>query len=314
MNCPKVSVCIPTYNFAGYLPEAIESVLNQTFTNYELLIIDDCSTDGTDAVVKNYLQADNRITYKVNQHNIGMVNNWNLCLADARGEYIKFLFGDDLLASNRALEQMVAALDMDPSVSLVGSSRDLINADSRKIGKFSKLGKDAVVHGLDMINRCLREQKNLIGEPSAVMFRKKDASRGFKPYYKQLVDLEMWFHLLEQGNFAFISDSLACFRQHSNQQTAINKHSMSALKDYYYLLDEYLVKPYVRISPFVINYNYYDILYKIWKIRDKCEISRHQAVQEINDRFGLLKFFLYYPFYKALKPVLRFYWKCINLN
>src|SRR6185369_11714393 len=117
----KVSVCIPTYNYAAYLAETIESILAQNFADFELLIIDDNSTDDTRAVVEPYAQQDPRIRFSVNPKNLGMVQNWNHCLAQARGEYIKYVFGDDLLASPDTLGRMVGLLDDDGAVSLVCS-------------------------------------------------------------------------------------------------------------------------------------------------------------------------------------------------
>ena len=105
---PKVSVCIPTYNYSRFLPEAIESVLDQRYGNYELIIIDDCSRDDSSAIIEKYSRLDGRIAYHINESNKGMVNNWNLCLQSARGDYIKFLFGDDVMSSERLLEKMVA--------------------------------------------------------------------------------------------------------------------------------------------------------------------------------------------------------------
>ena len=109
---PKVSVLIPTYNYAHYLPLAIESVLNQDFTDFGLIIQDDCSTDNTDEIVERYL-SDRRLIFETNESNLGLAGNWNLCLAKARGEYIKFIFADDLLASQDCLAKMFSVLDRD---------------------------------------------------------------------------------------------------------------------------------------------------------------------------------------------------------
>src|SRR3974377_931912 len=102
MTSPKVSVLVPTYNYARYLPEAIESVLEQDFQDFEVLISDDCSTDGSAEVIARYAAKDSRIRFKIHPANLGMVENWNWCLSEARGDYIKFLFGDDRLAGREA--------------------------------------------------------------------------------------------------------------------------------------------------------------------------------------------------------------------
>src|ERR1039458_5233071 len=102
MTPPRVSVLTPTFNYARYLPEAIESVLQQDFRDFELLIADDASTDGSAEIIHRYAAKDERIRFKIHSKNLGMVSNWNWCLSDARGEYVKFLFGDDRLACSDA--------------------------------------------------------------------------------------------------------------------------------------------------------------------------------------------------------------------
>ena len=94
----KVTVAIPTYNRAHYLPEAIESVLAQTFQDFELLILDNASTDNTPELVKSF--KDERIRYVRNQTNIGMFGNCNKALELARGEYVIIFHDDDIRKKN----------------------------------------------------------------------------------------------------------------------------------------------------------------------------------------------------------------------
>ncbi|HIJ77231.1 MAG TPA: glycosyltransferase family 2 protein, partial [Deltaproteobacteria bacterium] len=119
---PKISVCIPTYNYAHYIAPAIESVLNQRLTDFELIILDDCSKDNTEEAVSRFLN-DKRVLFEKNERNLGLVANWNKCISMARGEYIKFVFADDMLASQEVLGLMAGILDSDPSVTLVASAR-----------------------------------------------------------------------------------------------------------------------------------------------------------------------------------------------
>jgi len=91
-----VSVCMPTYQGAAYVAAAVESVLAQTFANFELIVIDDCSQDETAAVVRGY--RDPRLRFAQNERNLGAQDNWNRCLHVARGRYFKILPQDDLLA------------------------------------------------------------------------------------------------------------------------------------------------------------------------------------------------------------------------
>ncbi|NVN89334.1 MAG: glycosyltransferase family 2 protein [Desulfuromonadales bacterium] len=303
----KVSVCIPTFKYGRFIAETIESILCQTCTDFELLIIDDNSPDDTADIVSRYAQQDARIRFSVNPENLGMVKNWNYCLSQARGDYIKFVFGDDLLAAPDALNRMVSRLDSDQTISLVASARYLIDERSAVLSELSGFSKDCTLSGPDVINYCLSRQKNLIGEPSVTMFRRNQATRGFNENYQQIVDLEMWFHLLEQGRFSYISDRLCSFRVHQKQQTARNNQNLGDINDVPHLLEDYAEKPYITLSYFMKAYLCYDHLHGIWK-RSQHDQSRQQAVRTlISDQWGLVAFWGWYPMYKVFKPFLKLY-------
>jgi glycosyltransferase involved in cell wall biosynthesis len=305
---PRVSVCMPTYNYARYLPEAIESVLSQDYTDFELLVIDDCSSDDTRTVVQAYAANDSRVVFSINEKNLGMVENWNHCLARARGEYVKFLFGDDFLARPDALGSMVACLDSDTHISLVGSPRNLIDDDSRLLKALTYFSAGAVSPGTEVISRCLCDQRNqnLIGEPSVVMFRRSQACRGFNPLYRQLVDLEMWFHLLEQGKYAHLDKPLSSFRIHTEQQTAKNVLSLTYINDLSLLFDEYLFKGYVSCGRFHKKFLVYNQFYKIWKKARQNKLDGDLVQNKIGFRYRPWEFFLLLPFYKVYNPLQKF--------
>jgi len=301
---PRVSICMPTYNYARYLPQAIESVLGQDFSDFELLVIDDCSSDDTRSVVQAYAAVDDRIVFSVNEKNLGMVENWNLCLSRARGSYVRFLFGDDILARPDALGRMVACLDGDRDISLVGSPRNLIDDDSRLLGTLTYLPVGKVLPGTEVISRCLCDQRNqnLIGEPSVVMFRKNQARRGFNPHYRQLVDLEMWFYLLEQGKYAHLAEPLSSFRVHAEQQTAKNILSLAYINDLSLLFDDYLFKSYVSCSTLHKRFLVYNQFYKIWKKARQNKIDSDLVQRKIEFRYRPWEFYLLLPFYKVYNP------------
>ena len=104
---PIVSICIPTYNGAKYLRECLDTVLSQTFTDFEVLLVDDQSSDETLSIAQEYAAKDTRIYVKQNEQNLGLVGNWNCCIELAQGEWIKFVFQDDLIAPE-CLEKMLA--------------------------------------------------------------------------------------------------------------------------------------------------------------------------------------------------------------
>ena len=243
---PKVSVLIPTYNYARYLPEAIESVLKQSFEDYELIIVDDCSKDDSEEVIRHYAALDSRVRCEFNPANLGLVGNWNYCLSLARGEYIKFLFGDDKLADGQALQKMVRMLEENPSAVLAVSARNIIDENSAFLESGDHMGAEGLHSGLEVIVRCLESNANLIGEPSVVLMRRRDISRGFNTQYLQIPDLEMWFHLLEKGNAVYTAEPLCAFRKHSRQQTEVNRVNQVGEREQLILLSDYYVRPWLR--------------------------------------------------------------------
>jgi glycosyltransferase involved in cell wall biosynthesis len=249
MKTPAVSVLIPTYNYARYLPEAIDSVLAQDFGDFEIIIADDASTDNTPEVCRMYEAKDPRIRFFRHKKNLGMVENWNWCLQQARGKYIKYLLADDKFAKPYALKRLVGALEQ-PGVSLSVSARILIDESSQITGIWNPLGrKNRAINGTRVSVRCLNRNTNLIGEPTAVLFRKTDAGRGFDPAFRQLVDLEMWLNLLQCGDLAYLHEPLCCFRQHAGQQTEVNRASGLHLQELIRLGD-YMPKYKERLMKF----------------------------------------------------------------
>jgi glycosyltransferase involved in cell wall biosynthesis len=306
---PTVSVCMPTYNQAKYLPEAIESVLRQTFLDFELLIIDDRSTDNSADIIQSYSRRDQRIRFLVNEHNIGMVNNWNRCIEEASGEYIKFLFGDDVLASPAALARMVSVLESNDRIVLVASARNLIDHQSRVKNVISEYVGRSPCDGKQVIMDCLLDQQNRVGEPSVVLFRKRQAMRGFDRRYRQIVDLEMWFHVLEQGMFAYIHDPLCSFRHHDTQQTRFNLEQCLHIDEPHMLIQDYAGKPYVRFSRVMRAYMTYFPAYGLWKLyKKRRRISRKAARERMERLYGypLLKFYAFLPVYRTIKYYLKY--------
>ncbi len=222
---PKISVLIPTYRYARFLPEAIESVLRQDFRDFEVVVADDASGDGSPEIARDHARRDPRVRVQVHERNLGMVANWNWCLEQARGDYVKFLFGDDRLMSDSALGRMAGLLDAEPRAVLAASARMLLDAESRPTGVWNGWGSPGFHPGPAVIGRCMWEDANLVGEPSAVLFRREAAARGFDPVWRQVVDQEMWFHLLTQGGMVYEPEPLCAFRQHDAQQTVANRHN-----------------------------------------------------------------------------------------
>jgi glycosyltransferase involved in cell wall biosynthesis len=248
VNTPSLSVLIPVFNGEPFLAECLDSVLSQDFTDFEVLISDDASTDGSAAVIERFARRDGRIRWWRNPRNLGIGGNFNACLKPARGEFIKYLLHDDKLIHSSALQRMVVTMQNDPSVSLTVSAARLIDVRSRPIRTRNSFGRSGVCDGKPVIVRCLSENANLIGEPSLALFRRSQATRGFDERLKQLLDLEMWFHLLEQGRFAHIAEPLCAFRQHAGQQTELNVRTAAAVNEPFLMAERYLAKPWMKTA------------------------------------------------------------------
>jgi glycosyltransferase involved in cell wall biosynthesis len=307
---PKVSVCIDSFNYGRFLPQAIESVLQQSFKDFELVIADDCSTDNSVEIAQSYARKDSRIVVEVAPVNRGMVKNRNACLFLARGEYVKLLHADDFLCSRDALALMVAALEANRAVSLVASARRIVNEQSEPIDTWSCFDQKRPIVGTTVINRCLFEQRNLIGGPSAVMFRRALAGRGFDEAFFVMADLEMWFYLLEQGCFAYLGEPLCAFRTHSRQQTEKDRSALTPALENRELLRRYLHKHYVRFRRWIWEYLEYDAVRRIVRRGRKLQLHDGPAEEAVREWGGWKKYraaAMKYRYREALLKIRRIY-------
>jgi glycosyltransferase involved in cell wall biosynthesis len=273
---PKVSVCIPVRNGGDFLPLAVDSVLHQSFDDYELIIVDNCSTDGTVKWVEEKLSGAPRIRFYKNATNIGLVGNFNACLSYAEGKYVKFLCADDLLLPD-SLRRMSETLDADSSAALVTGGRRLVDESGATLATQRYAAENVSLPGANVINRCIFG-KNYIGEPSAVMFRKRAAQRGFQESLPHLMDLEMWFHLLEQGRFISLADEVCAIRQYAGQMSQQNVKTGALIDDNVRLFDAYGSKPYIQNTWANRTSRQIRIAYRVWMCRDALNSSKRNQI------------------------------------
>ncbi|HWY12168.1 MAG TPA: glycosyltransferase family 2 protein [Bacteroidia bacterium] len=218
---PLISICIPSYNNADYITETISSVLNQTYQNFEIIIVDDCSKDNTVELIKSI--ADPRIKLVVNDTNLGMHGNWNKALSLGKGEYLKLLCGDDLIYP-RCLELQLKEFEKkeNQDVVMVACRRKVIRSDGKEsLGALYKL-RPGKYNGKSAVKYCVSFGTNLIGEPMSVLFkasvfRENNIVLGSNNY---LIDLDMYFKLLKYGKLIVQNDYLAAFRIYNASMTS----------------------------------------------------------------------------------------------
>lgn len=229
---PKVSVLMPTYNQGKYIAEAIESALIQTYRDFEFIIINDCSTDDTEQIIQRYSD-DPRIKVIRNEKNLGDIGNLNKIGDLAQGEYIKFLFSDDLLATPNALEEFVRVLDENPDVSLVTSFYEFFGQYGTSLQEHPLVGK---VSGYETIKNSI-VAGNWIGGPSNVMYRKADfEGMKYDGKWRWMSDFDIWHKLLAKGDMYVIPKVLTKFRQHDASWSKDNVTNYNNFHDEYYYL------------------------------------------------------------------------------
>jgi glycosyltransferase involved in cell wall biosynthesis len=216
----KVSVCIPVYNCEKFINESIDSVLKQTFQDFEIVVLDNKSTDNTVSVVEQYTDA--RIKIYKNDSNIGMVGNWNKVMTHAKGEYIKILPADDAIYPD-CLAKQVSILDNDKSqkVALVCGRKRIVDDNGKEYFTRGYSKREMQVDGVTAINKTIRSGGNIIGEPGVVMFRKSilEKTGNFDATIYYTMDLHLWFKMLLHGDLYVLSDVVSIFRISGNSES-----------------------------------------------------------------------------------------------
>jgi len=225
---PLVSICLPVYNGAQFLEGAIASILNTTYPHLEVIVSDDNSTDNSVELIK---QA-NLPNLKLFTHpRYGLAENWNYCLLQARGEYIKFLFQDDLLDPT-CIEKMVTVAETDDNIGLVFTPRHLLSETTLNPKHFPTTlhtgwsNLQFIQTGLLLLAdaNLFNHPHNKIGEPTCTLIRKSvfQTVGNFDSDFHQYLDLEMWYRIMSYYDIAFINHPLVSFQIHANQQTQLN--------------------------------------------------------------------------------------------
>jgi glycosyltransferase involved in cell wall biosynthesis len=216
---PRVSVVIPAYNNELYIEETVRSVLAQTFTDFELLIADHSSADGTWDRLQQFAE-DPRVTLMTTAAGGSAERNWNRVTREATGELLKLVCGDDLLAPDM-LEKQVAAFDAhDDGVVMVASSRDVVDASGRVVVRNLGLGGlQRRIPGSEAVRRSVLRGSNIYGEPCCVMVRRAALEKvGLwhgNPGYN--IDQATYLRVLLVGDFVPVPEPLAAFRISATQ-------------------------------------------------------------------------------------------------
>jgi len=208
-----ISVAIPTYQGAAFIGPTLQSVLDQTHRDLEIILSDDASKDDTVRIAESF--GDARIKIFRHESNLGPMDNWNFALAQCQGEYIKVMGQDDLIHPS-CLEKQQAILS-DPahaSVGLVTCRREVVNAEGKKILTRGFDRKSPRWPGAQALAASIRAGGNLLGEPVAGLFRKSDIDRGvrFRDKVPYFIDIDFWGQLMADRDLYSQPEALCSFR------------------------------------------------------------------------------------------------------
>lgn len=219
---PKVTVCIPTYGRAHLLQHVVQSVLNQSYTDFDLFISDDASPDNTEGVVKGF--ADPRIRYNRNENNLGLIPNWNFTIRHAQGEYV-FKLDDDDYIHPAFLERTIGLLEKYPNVGSVYSgffyAKDYEGGWIKKVIDRGTFNQD-YIRGMDYIKSYLLHTSIPGIHQSAVVF-KYDLAAEIGFYDKARNDVTFSLALASLADVGYIHEPLFYYVQHDDARATYGK-------------------------------------------------------------------------------------------
>lgn len=207
-NKPLISVIMPVYNPGVFLIDAIESILNQTYQNFEFIIVDDASTDGSWKIIKSYAKADKRIKSYRNPINLGVSLTSNIAISLAKGKFLARMDSDDVSSPNR-FQKQIDFLLKNPKIILVGGQCTIIDDQGLTIGsKTFPLSPHQIL--MDMLFWAVPVQQGFM------MINLKKLPKNFNWYQANKTsaeEIDLFFNLSKYGEFANLPENLYFYRQ-----------------------------------------------------------------------------------------------------
>lgn len=203
-----ISIVLPTYNGAKYLRASLDSILNQTDKSWELIVVDDCSTDGAGELAEQYAKRDYRIRVIHNPENRKLPASLNIGFREAKGEFLTWTSDDNIYAPN-ALEKMRIFLEKEPEIAMVCAGMRLINEAGEAVGAAGSYDEDRMYYN-NSVGACFlyrSKVRAVIGEYNEALFG--------------VEDYEYWLRLLDNyGKIGWLDEPLYLYRMHERSLTA----------------------------------------------------------------------------------------------
>lgn len=213
VKTPSLSVLMPVYNASAFLQDAIQSVLDQTFEDFEFIIINDGSVDDSECIIQRF--QDERIRYIRNDVNIKLIKTLNYGFSLARGKYVARIDADDICKTDR-FEKQLAFLESHPEIGVLGSYASIIDEHSQEIGECVYPKEHAVI-ALDLVRYNPMVHPTIMLRASLV----KEEAILFDEHFVHAEDYELWTRLITKTKFANLTEKLILYRKHSAQISSV---------------------------------------------------------------------------------------------
>ena len=294
-NLAKVSVCVPTYNSELYLEQTLLTIENQTYPNVEVIIADNCSSDGTIAIIERFAKKNNW-TYILNENNIGAGLNMNKLISSASGDFIAVYHSDDLYDAE-IIAKSVSFLDTNPTCGMVSTLATVIDSNGKELGDLglpqSLKSKNRYVFDFEEIFSAILDSFVAFLITPTVMVRKSvyESLGHFKIHekYKSAGDYEMWLRILRHFPAGIIPEFLIKYRKHAQQGSQTEIRENYGLPDGLIVYEEYakgnsyLEKKYKRAYSYLL-------MLQVLKLNDRRDFQNSKQMVKLIERNGTFKY------------------------
>jgi glycosyltransferase involved in cell wall biosynthesis len=250
---PKISIIIPTFNRARYIVEAIKSVQDQILDKWEMIVVDDGSTDNTESIVRGFMEKDSRISYFKNEKNLGIAMTRNRGVSLAQAPYIAMLDSDDRWASPDKLIKQISFLEKNKELGIVGTNASFMDENGKTVGKRTNFpSEDPGIRKTELYRNILM-QSGLVIRKSAI-----EKAGGYDPKFSIFDDHDLWLKIGKDYEFMILPSVDLSYRVHKGGITMAKriktaKEGMEILFKYRKYYPGFMIGLFVCVGRFFVS-------------------------------------------------------------
>ena len=300
-----ISIVLPVYNGATHLAYSIESVINQVYQNWELIIVNDCSTDDSLAIAESYQKKDSRIRVISNEKNLKLPLTLNAGFSQAKGEYFTWT-SDDNMYKPEALRRLAQELDQDADCVMVYSDCTIIDSDGKEIGPAPCMEPEQIVVG------------NVFG---ACFLYRAEVARKVGLYDANLFlaeDYDYWMRIYRNGKIKYVKESLYLYRHHDGSLTTTKKALVNMQT--YYTLEKNFLPLYADAKNRGLEFALFDQM--MYRVSDDQKEATMELLCAVNGKYTMylqqkeimarLRAGIIGKVWRAMKGIIRKVWRAMK--